>query len=102
MTTLFMLNVPENVPIVAIAAEDETVEIDQLGPYFRMTSDEEIVIDRRSTGCRHAVWYSSIAGLLDSSVTQWDKDALRIKGTAGRDTVTTDHHQPDAEWIDAG
>lgn len=102
MTTLFMLDVPENTAIIAVAAEDETVTIDRLGPYFRLSSDDDIVIDRRATGCRHAVWYSSIAGLLSSSITQWDKDALRITATAGSEEVTADHSQPDAEWVDAG
>ncbi|WP_298444744.1 hypothetical protein [Gordonia sp. (in: high G+C Gram-positive bacteria)] len=102
MTTLFMLDVPENTPIVAVADEAATVTVDRVGPYFRLTSDEEIVIDRRATGCRHAVWYSSIAGLLASSIAQWDKDALRVQPTAGHEEVAPDHSQPDAEWVDAG
>ena len=38
------------------------------------------MIDRRATGCRHAVWYSSIAGVArDSRIVQHDKDALRVE-----------------------
>lgn len=102
MTTLFMLNVPENVPIAAVAEADGTVAIDRVGPYFRLSSDGDIVIDRRATGCRHAVWYSSIAGLLSSSIIQWDKDALRVVSTAGTETVSDEHLEPGAEWVDAG
>ena len=36
------------------------------------------MIDRRATGCRHAVWYSALAGLQDARVAQHDKDALRV------------------------
>ncbi len=42
-------------------------------------SDGPIVIDRRATGCRHAVWYCCIAGLAGCRITQWDKDALRVE-----------------------
>jgi len=79
MTQLFMLDVPENTPIVAVADQDPAITVDRVGPYFRIASDTPIVIDRRATGCRHAVWYSSVAGLLRSRITQWDKDAMRIE-----------------------
>ncbi|MAU80986.1 hypothetical protein VX037_08490 [Gordonia sp. Z-3] len=79
MTTLFILDVPENKPVAAVAGEDPAVTVEHLGPYFRITADDAIVVDRRATGCRHAVWYSSVAGLLDSRITQWDKDALRVE-----------------------
>ncbi|MEE3851953.1 hypothetical protein VZC37_16545 [Gordonia sp. LSe1-13] len=79
MTTLFILDVPENKPVAAVAGEDPDVTVEHLGPYFRITAEGTIVVDRRATGCRHAVWYSSVAGLLDSRITQWDKDALRVE-----------------------
>ena len=78
MTTLFVLDVPENTPIAAVAAQDPAVTIDHVGPYFRIVCESEIVIDRRATGCRHAVWYSSVAALEKSRITQWDKDKLRV------------------------
>ena len=38
------------------------------------------MIDRRATGCRHAVWYSAVGGIArDSRITQHDKDALRVE-----------------------
>jgi hypothetical protein len=79
MTQLFMLDVPENTPIVAVADQDPAVTIDRVGPYYRIVADSAIVIDRGATGCRHAVWYSSVAGLIGSRITQWDKDAMRIE-----------------------
>jgi hypothetical protein len=79
MTQLFMLDVPENTPIVAVADRDPAVSVDRVGPYFRLASDTPIVIDRRATGCRHAVWYSSVAGLVRSRITQLDKDVMRIE-----------------------
>lgn len=79
MTTVFILDIPENTPVAKIAQQDPAVDVDKIGPYFVLTAEGPIVIDRRATGCRHAVWYSCIAGLGDSTITQWDKDALRVE-----------------------
>lgn len=79
MTTMFILDVPENIPVAAVAGQDPTVTIERVGPYYRIVSDSPIVIDRRATEARHAVWYSSVAGLHRSRITQWDKDAMRIE-----------------------
>jgi hypothetical protein len=79
MTCLFLLDVPENTTVVKVAAQDPAATIDKIGPYFRVTSPGDIVIDRRATGVRHAVWYSCVAGLTESRITQWNKDALRVQ-----------------------
>ncbi|PPJ02542.1 hypothetical protein [Nocardia cyriacigeorgica] len=79
MTTLFILDVPENNPVAEVAGRDPAVTINRVGPYFKLTSPGTIVIDRRATGCRHAVWYSSVAGLTDSAIVQWDKDAMKVE-----------------------
>jgi hypothetical protein len=78
MTRLYVLEVPENDGVVRVAATAPGVTVDKVGPYFRISSDADIVIDRRATGARHAVWYSAIAGLEGSTITQHDKDALRV------------------------
>ena len=79
MTAVFVLDVPENRPVVEVAQTDATVTVDCVGPYFKVSAPGPIVVDRRATGCRHAVWYSSIAGVLGSRITQWDKDALKVE-----------------------
>ncbi len=78
MTTLYVLDVPENLALPKVAAEDPGVTVDKIGPYFEIRADGPIVIDRRATGCRHAVWYSALAGLQDARVVQHDKNALRL------------------------
>lgn len=77
-TRIYILEVPENENIVKVAGQDPVVTVDKVGPYFRVTANEDIVIDRRATGVRHAVWYSALAGLEGSVVVQHDKDALRV------------------------
>jgi hypothetical protein len=79
MARFYVLDVPENEGVVRVAGELPGIEIDQVGPYFRVTAAGPIVIDRRATGCRHAVWYSAIAGLEGSVITQHDKNALRVE-----------------------
>ncbi|MFE2043178.1 hypothetical protein ACFXAZ_20060 [Streptomyces sp. NPDC059477] len=79
MSTFFVLDVPENITLPEVAAQDPRVWIERIGPYFRISSPGAIVVDRRATGCRHAVWYSAVAGLLDSRITQHDKNALRVE-----------------------
>ncbi|MHA7662724.1 hypothetical protein [Mycolicibacterium sp. HS_4_1] len=79
-TALFILDVPENSPIAALAGATPGARIDRTGPYFRITSDSVIEVDRRATQCRHAVWYSGIAGVLGGRIIQWDKDALKVAG----------------------
>ena len=80
MTTLYVLDVPENTAIAKVAAEDPDVTVGRVGPYFEIRAERAIVIDRRATGCRHAVWYSAVGGVArDSAVTQHDKNALRVE-----------------------
>ncbi|GHE11671.1 hypothetical protein [Klenkia taihuensis] len=79
MTALYVLDVPENAGVAEVAGRDPAVTVVRIGPYFEITAEGPIVIDRRATGCRHAVWYSSVAGLGRSRITQHDKDALRVE-----------------------
>ncbi|MEN0136004.1 MAG: hypothetical protein AAGC80_12690 [Rhodococcus sp. (in: high G+C Gram-positive bacteria)] len=78
MSRLYVLGVPENDGVVDVASQDPAITVDKVGPYFRITADDDIVIDRRATGCRHAVWYSAVAGLENSRIAQHDKDALKV------------------------
>lgn len=80
MTTFYVLDVPENTAVVEVAREHPGVTVERVGPYFEISSEGPIVVDRRATGCRHAVWYSSVGGVLhDSRITQHDKVALRVE-----------------------
>lgn len=76
---LFVLDVPENTGVAETAATVPELRIDRVGPYYVIESDGPIVIDRRATGCRHAVWYSCVAGLAGARIVQFDKDALRLE-----------------------
>lgn len=80
MTTLYVLDVPENTAVAKVAAQDPAVTVGRVGPYSEIRADGPVVVDRRTTGCRHAVWYSCVAGVPgDSRITRHDKDALRVE-----------------------
>lgn len=78
MASVFFLDVPENLPVVEVAERDARVQVHRNGPYFEVTADEAFEIDRRATGCRHAVWYSCVAGLRGFRIAGWDKNSLRL------------------------
>jgi hypothetical protein len=79
VTALYVLDVPENTTVAKVAAEDPAVTVGKVGPYFEITADSAIVVDRRATGARHAVWYSCVAGVAGGTIVQHDKDALRVE-----------------------
>jgi len=79
MTKLYILDVEEFRPVIEVAAAAPGVARHRLGDHVELAADGEIVIDRRATGVRHAVWYSVVGGVADGRVTQFDKDALRVE-----------------------
>ncbi len=83
MAVVYVLDVPENDGFIDVARQDRGNLVTPVGPYFRISAPGDIVIDRRATGCRHAVWYSAVAGLEASVITQHDKNALRVENRPG-------------------
>ncbi|KKC06913.1 hypothetical protein [Mycobacterium nebraskense] len=78
MSSVFFADIPETEPIWNRAVADSEVEVRHVGPYVELRFRDGITIDRRSTGTRHAVWYSCLGALENARVVQFDKDALRI------------------------
>lgn len=79
MTALYVLDVVDFRPLAEVAAKDPTITIRRRGPYFELSSDQTITIDRAETGCRNALWYSSVAAIKGGRVTTWDKTALVVE-----------------------
>jgi hypothetical protein len=79
MTRLYILDVDDFRPVIEVGAAVPGVVSRRVGDYVELAADGEIVIDRRATGVRHAVWYSTVAGVADGRVNQFDKDALRVE-----------------------
>lgn len=97
MIALYVLDVPETTGLLQVAEQLPAVRIRGVGPYFELSADDAIVIDRRATGMRHAVWYACVAGTSGAAISQWDKDALRLEPVATEAPTTIpssdfDHH----------
>jgi hypothetical protein len=78
MTRLYILDIDDFRPVIEVGANIAGVAARRIGDYVELATDGELVIDRRATGVRHAVWYSTVAGVADGRVAQFDKDALRV------------------------
>jgi hypothetical protein len=79
MSSVFFPDIPETEPIWKRAVGDSgQLDTRHVGTYVELRFPDGITIDRRSTGARHAVWYSCIGALDHAKIVQFDKDALRI------------------------
>lgn len=79
MTKLFVLDVEDFTPLAEVAAKDPAVTITRRGPYLIVSAVGTIVIDRNATGCRNAVWFSSVAALSGARITTWNKTELIVE-----------------------
>jgi hypothetical protein len=79
MSSVFFPDIPETEPIWTRAVGDSgQLDTRHVGTYVELQFPDGIMIDRVSTGARHAVWYSCIGALDHAKIVQFDKDALRI------------------------
>lgn len=81
MTTLFVLDVDDFRPLAEVAAKDPDVTVRRRGPYLEVAAVGSISIERNATGCRNAVWYSSVAAVTGGRVSHWDKSQLVVEPT---------------------
>jgi hypothetical protein len=79
MTKIYVLDVDDFRPLAEVVVSHREVTVRRRGPYFEVASSGPIHIDRNATGCRNAVWYSSIAGISDGVISIWDKNELLIE-----------------------
>lgn len=79
MPRIFVLDVPEFAGLVkaATGSSDQSVSPTREG-YVMISSDKELVFDRRSTGFKPAVWYSCCSGGVDGRIAEYGRDTLRI------------------------
>ncbi|MFD4191912.1 hypothetical protein [Amycolatopsis thermoflava] len=83
MTTLFVLDIDDFRPLAEVAAKDPDVTVHRRGPYLEVSAPGPIRVERGATGCRNAVWYSSVAAVQDGRVSRWDKAELVVVPDGG-------------------
>lgn len=101
MTTLYVLDVEDFRPLARAAAGTPGVGVVQRGPYLEVHAAGRIEIDRNATGCRNAVWYSSVAAVRHGRVSRWDRDLLVIEPVLAQPDPAT-QPEPDARSFDVG
>ena len=77
--TVYFLDAAEFAGVASVASQAQGAEVTRVPGYIAVTSAGPLVIDRRATGVRHAVWYSCVAAVEGGNVVQFDKDALRVE-----------------------
>ncbi len=83
MPSLFVPAVPEYVPVCDQLDHRDGVEKRPHRTHVEYVFDKELIIDRKATGLRHALWYSCIGGLRDAHVAQYDKTQLKLVAVDG-------------------
>lgn len=83
-TTLYVLDVDDFRPLADVAAKNPELTVVKRGPYYEVVAKAVFHIDRNATGCRNAVWFSSVAAVAGGRVSQWDKDVLVIEPIADK------------------
>ena len=79
MTTLYVLDVEDFRPLAEVASKDPDTIVRHRGPYLQIETVGEIRIERDATGCRNAVWYSSVAAVEDGRASRWNKVELVVE-----------------------
>jgi hypothetical protein len=79
VTTLYVLDVDDFRPLAEVASKDPDTTVRRRGPYLEVEAAGPIRIERGATGCRNAVWYSSVAAVADGRVAQWDRAELVVE-----------------------
>ena len=85
MPTLHVLDVPEFAGLVEAARSSPDVEVSAVRRgYLTISSERELVFDRRQAGFKPAVWYSCCSGGVEGTIVEYGRDTLRIvDGAAG-------------------
>jgi hypothetical protein len=81
MTTLYVLDIDDFRPLAEVAAKNPDVAVTKRGPYFEVKAAVTFEIDRNATGCRNAVWYSSVAAIRGGVIAVWDKNTMTVEPT---------------------
>ncbi|QYE36371.1 hypothetical protein KZX46_10850 [Polymorphobacter sp. PAMC 29334] len=85
MPSIHVLDVPEFAGLVNAARSDPDVEVSAVRRgYVTISSNRELVFDRRRVGFKPAVWYSCCSGGVQGTIAEYGRDILRIvEGSAG-------------------
>lgn len=82
MASLFVVKEHDFLPLAEYASSPGGVRRTERKNFIEVQFDGELTVPRAATGMRHAVWYSSLAGLSGAHVVQFDKEQLKLVADA--------------------
>lgn len=83
MVTVFVLDVPEFMPLIRAAEKQADCKVSRHGElYYRIDSDRTLEFRRKELGVKPAIWYGLFTGGITGSIETFDRDVVRI--TAGK------------------
>ncbi|MGW4160213.1 hypothetical protein [Streptomyces sp. NPDC004788] len=78
MPAIYILDIPEFEPILR-TARIAGMDQEDLDGYVKVsTSDPEVVLERRHTDVRPAVWFAALTGGLEGQIVRFDFDVLHL------------------------
>jgi hypothetical protein len=82
MVVLYVLDVPEFLPIVETARRMPACEISKSGKgYYKIVSPTEIVLNRKAMNMKPAVWYGLFTGGMNGEIAEFGREEVRVIGT---------------------
>jgi hypothetical protein len=82
MVVLYVLDVNEFRPIVETARKMPGVTILKTDKgYYKVTSPNEIVFNRKAMNMKPAVWYGLFTGGMNGEIAEFGREEVRVIGT---------------------
>jgi len=79
VSSVFVLDIDDFRPLAEAASANPDVSVHRRGPYLELRADVGYDIDRNATGCRNAIWYSSVAAVDRARITVWDRTVMHVE-----------------------
>lgn len=82
MVVLYVLDVPEFLPIVDACSELGHCRISRSDQgYYRIQASGEITLNRRAMQLKPAIWYGLFTGGMNGEIAEFDRETVRVIGT---------------------
>lgn len=79
MPKVHVVDLPEFAGLVESARGKEGVSVTSVRKgYFTISSDNDLVFNRRECGFKPALWYTCLSGGVDGTIAEYGRDTLRI------------------------
>ena len=79
MPRIHVLDVPEFSGLISTVRDNPAVQISaSRGGYITISSNGDLMFDRKSAGFKPAIWYSCCSGGVDGTIVEFGRDMLRI------------------------